>query len=244
MARSGGLADRTSAIFILSAAAAGGAVDDPARSASMCACGTRTAAWRSTPSRWAGVSRSELARDGFGGSHVEFQSAPPSRARRLRVRIAARLALSAAIAAPPVAARGGATSRSTISPAWRRCRRRCTSSGSRCTCHLVVRSQRFRVLLPREHRPSSAVMLAVSAASPAYVLPAKTGELTLVMYLKATSGVPKALGLRGAGGLACSISRRSRSASRARRCGWLMRSDAAPAWPFRARWCCSRSRSS
>ncbi|HTF89446.1 MAG TPA: lysylphosphatidylglycerol synthase transmembrane domain-containing protein [Planctomycetota bacterium] len=61
----------------------------------------------------------------------------------------------------------------------------------------VVRSQRFRVLLPVAHRPSSAAMLAISAAHnlAAYVLPAKTGEMTLVMYLRSHSGVPAAQGL-------------------------------------------------
>jgi uncharacterized protein (TIRG00374 family) len=60
-----------------------------------------------------------------------------------------------------------------------------------------VRSQRFRVLLPLQHRPSGAAMLAVSAAHnlAAYVLPAKTGEVTLVMYLRAAAGVPATDGL-------------------------------------------------
>lgn len=61
----------------------------------------------------------------------------------------------------------------------------------------VVRSQRFRVLLPRASRPSSPAMFAIGAAHnlAAYVLPAKTGEVTLVMYLKALGGVPAAEGL-------------------------------------------------
>ncbi|MEO6711751.1 MAG: lysylphosphatidylglycerol synthase transmembrane domain-containing protein [Planctomycetota bacterium] len=61
----------------------------------------------------------------------------------------------------------------------------------------VVRSQRFRVLLPVAQRPSSAAMLAISAAHnlAAYVLPAKTGEMTLVMYLRSHSGVPATQGL-------------------------------------------------
>jgi uncharacterized protein (TIRG00374 family) len=61
----------------------------------------------------------------------------------------------------------------------------------------VVRSQRFRVLLPAASRPGGAAMLAISAAHnlAAYVLPAKTGEMTLVVYLRALGGVPAAEGL-------------------------------------------------
>jgi uncharacterized protein (TIRG00374 family) len=61
----------------------------------------------------------------------------------------------------------------------------------------LVRSRRFRVLLPAAHRPGGAAMLAISASHnlAAYVLPAKTGEVTLVMYLRACSGVPAAEGL-------------------------------------------------
>ncbi len=65
-----------------------------------------------------------------------------------------------------------------------------------CVIYLV-RSQRFRILLPADHRLSSPAMLAISAAHnlAAYVLPAKTGELTLVMYLRSYGGVPTAAGL-------------------------------------------------
>jgi uncharacterized protein (TIRG00374 family) len=61
----------------------------------------------------------------------------------------------------------------------------------------IVRSQRFRVLLPADRRPSSVSMLAISAAHnlAAYVLPAKTGEMALVVYLRSLSGVPAAQGL-------------------------------------------------
>ena len=61
----------------------------------------------------------------------------------------------------------------------------------------IVRSQRFRVLLPVEHRPTSAAMLAISAAHnlAAYVLPAKSGEMMLVVYLRSHSGVPATQGL-------------------------------------------------
>lgn len=60
-----------------------------------------------------------------------------------------------------------------------------------------VRSQRFRVLLPEPVRPSKSAMLAISAAHnlAAYVLPAKTGELSLVMYLKAHGAVSTSAGL-------------------------------------------------
>ncbi len=61
----------------------------------------------------------------------------------------------------------------------------------------IVRSQRFRVLLPADHRPTNAAMLAISAAHnlAAYVLPAKSGEMMLVVYLRAHGGVPAAQGL-------------------------------------------------
>lgn len=55
----------------------------------------------------------------------------------------------------------------------------------------ILRSQRFRVLLPAAQRPRPASMLAISAAHnlAAYVLPAKTGEMALVMYLRTHSSV-------------------------------------------------------
>ena len=61
----------------------------------------------------------------------------------------------------------------------------------------VVRSQRFRILLPAERRLPGPAMFAIGAAHnlAAYVLPAKTGELTLVMYLRSYGGVPTACGL-------------------------------------------------
>jgi len=61
----------------------------------------------------------------------------------------------------------------------------------------AVRSQRFRVLLPAHARPSRSAMLAISAAHnlAAYVLPAKTGELSLVMYLRAHGAVSTSAGL-------------------------------------------------
>ena len=61
----------------------------------------------------------------------------------------------------------------------------------------VVRSQRFRVLLPQAQRPAHGAMLAISAAHnlAAYVLPAKTGEMTLVVYLRSCCAVSTAAGL-------------------------------------------------
>lgn len=55
----------------------------------------------------------------------------------------------------------------------------------------VLRSLRFRVLLPPGERPSPGSVLAVAAAHnlAAYVLPAKSGEASLVVYLKAHGGV-------------------------------------------------------
>lgn len=152
------------------------------------------------------------------------------------MRIAARLALSAAIAALLLwlLAAWGDVSLDDLTGAWRRLSPSVYLIGLAVHASIyVVRSQRFRVLLPREHRPNPAVMLAVSAAHnlAAYVLPAKTGELTLVMYLKATSGVPAHSGFA-----ALVVSRlldlATLSFSVACAALWLalMRSDAAPAW--------------
>lgn len=61
----------------------------------------------------------------------------------------------------------------------------------------VLRATRFRLLLPPEQRPPLAALLAVSSAHnlAAYVLPAKTGEGTLVLYLRKVCGVPASEGL-------------------------------------------------
>lgn len=55
-----------------------------------------------------------------------------------------------------------------------------------------LRAQRFRALIPpSERRPPFSRVLAISAAHnmAAYVLPAKTGEASLIVYLRGTSGV-------------------------------------------------------
>lgn len=64
----------------------------------------------------------------------------------------------------------------------------------------LMRASRFRLLLPSEERPPLPAVLACSAAHnlAAYVLPAKTGEATIVVYLRAygvraTSGVASLL---------------------------------------------------
>jgi uncharacterized protein (TIRG00374 family) len=61
----------------------------------------------------------------------------------------------------------------------------------------LVRAARFRLLLPAANRPGLPALLAVSASHnlAAYVLPAKTGEGTLVLYLRKVCGVPASEGL-------------------------------------------------
>ena len=61
----------------------------------------------------------------------------------------------------------------------------------------VARALRYRALIPAATRPGLGATLAVSSAHnlAAYVLPAKTGEATLVLYLKGLCGVPAASGL-------------------------------------------------
>jgi uncharacterized protein (TIRG00374 family) len=61
----------------------------------------------------------------------------------------------------------------------------------------LLRAARFWVLLPPGLRPSVPALLAVSAAHnmASYVLPAKTGEGTLVLYLRKICGVPASEGL-------------------------------------------------
>jgi uncharacterized protein (TIRG00374 family) len=61
----------------------------------------------------------------------------------------------------------------------------------------VLRAARFRVLLPPGQRPSLPALLAVSASHnlAAYVLPAKTGEGTLVLYLRKVCGIAAGEGL-------------------------------------------------
>ncbi len=60
--------------------------------------------------------------------------------------------------------------------------------------HCVIyaaRSLRFWVLLPRGQRPTLSAMLAIGAAHnlASYVLPARSGEASLVLYLRGTCGV-------------------------------------------------------
>lgn len=61
----------------------------------------------------------------------------------------------------------------------------------------LLRAARFRVLLPPQTRPGLFALLSVSASHnlAAYVLPAKTGEGTLVLYLRNVCGVPAGEGL-------------------------------------------------
>lgn len=61
----------------------------------------------------------------------------------------------------------------------------------------LVRAARFRMLLPRDTRPGLLGVLSTSSAHnlAAYVLPAKTGEASFVVYLRALFGVPASQGL-------------------------------------------------
>ncbi len=61
----------------------------------------------------------------------------------------------------------------------------------------ALRAWRFRILIPPATRPTYARALVVSSAHnlAAYVMPAKTGEASFVVYLKTTAGVPAARGL-------------------------------------------------
>lgn len=60
-----------------------------------------------------------------------------------------------------------------------------------------LRGLRFRLLLPPEERPGLVPVLGVSAAHnlAAFVLPAKTGEASLILYLKKVCGVSGVSGL-------------------------------------------------
>ncbi len=61
----------------------------------------------------------------------------------------------------------------------------------------LLRALRFYVLIPRSVRPSYGRVLVMSSAHnlASYVLPAKTGEASLVLYLSTQCGVPKSAGL-------------------------------------------------
>jgi hypothetical protein len=60
-----------------------------------------------------------------------------------------------------------------------------------------LRAVRFNLLIPRERRPSFKRSLIVSGAHnmASYLLPAKTGEASFVVYLRMQCGVPSATGL-------------------------------------------------
>ncbi len=61
----------------------------------------------------------------------------------------------------------------------------------------LLRAQRFRILIGAPQRPGLFPTLWASSAHnmAAYVMPAKTGEATLVLYLKASCGVPAVQGV-------------------------------------------------
>jgi len=61
----------------------------------------------------------------------------------------------------------------------------------------AMRAVRFRVLIPVASRPGFRQALVISSAHnmASYLLPAKTGEASLVVYLRLKAGVPAAIGL-------------------------------------------------
>lgn len=61
----------------------------------------------------------------------------------------------------------------------------------------AARSLRFALLIPLAERPAYGVALAISSAHnlASYVLPAKTGEASLIVYLKAYAGVSASSGV-------------------------------------------------
>lgn len=64
-------------------------------------------------------------------------------------------------------------------------------------CTYCFRALRFRILIPRETRPGFRRVLTISAAHnmASYLLPAKTGEASWVVYLKSYCGVRASTGL-------------------------------------------------
>jgi len=72
----------------------------------------------------------------------------------------------------------------------------CTALAVHCGIY-AARSLRFQMLMPAGERPSFGAVLAVSAAHnlAAYVLPARAGEATFVLYLKGSRGVSTGAGL-------------------------------------------------
>jgi len=116
------------------------------------------------------------------------------------VRLVLRLLLSLAIAAGLLAilfAWGGLTPEQVLE-SWRDLAPEVWAQAM--AIHLsmyVLRAARFRLLLPPGSRPPLGSLLAVSSAHnlAAYVLPAKTGEGTLVVYLKRVCGVAAGEGL-------------------------------------------------
>lgn len=55
----------------------------------------------------------------------------------------------------------------------------------------LARALRFRILIPKDERPGVPAILSIAAAHnlASYVLPAKSGEATFVLYARGTSGV-------------------------------------------------------
>src|SRR6185436_14712845 len=157
--------------------------------------GTRTARSWSTPSPSAASSASWSGSPRTRAGRTSATTDPGS-----SLKPAVRFLLSAILAAAllGVLAAWGGVSWSDVVEA---CRRLSPATflaafGVHLAIH-AVRAQRFRTLIPAAERPPYVNTFAAASAHnlAAYVLPAKTGEVALVVYLKSLCGVPNKVGL-------------------------------------------------
>jgi len=116
------------------------------------------------------------------------------------VKKTARISISVAVAAALIA---GLMIWGGVSPAdaWRTIRDLppsvyFTTLGMHLTVY-CLRAERFNLLIPRERRPTfwRALLVASAHNVASYVLPAKTGDASLVVYLRTQCAVPSAMGL-------------------------------------------------